>query len=319
MRKIFIRIPVFTLWVLACGALAPAQVGRGLDPAVQRHLTEAAVFIESNYLMSNRDWDSLPVKVQELWEKYYGSKRRLSAYGSGFIVDRSGLIVTNAHVVDNFSEPFGVSATQIVEMHFLRSGLKVTVHPDREDEKTYRANIVKVDRDSDLAILRIPGSGEFRPLDFYEGAMLKPGAVVHLAGFPQGKTPDYALFWRGYSDFELEKKKPAVSINTGTITSLRRYRGEGRYQLDINANPGNSGGPVVDRDGRVIGVINSMLTGAQSINFAIPVRYVERIMPNREDKASEAGGDGATTGEAPPAGDGFDSFASSGTFKMKTK
>ena len=66
--------------------------------------------------------------------------------------------------------------------------------------------------------------------------------------------------------------KPAISINVGTITSLRQKAGElHRIQLDAVLNPGNSGGPVLDREGKVVGVVVSGVRGA-GVNFAIPVK-----------------------------------------------
>ena len=68
-----------------------------------------------------------------------------------------------------------------------------------------------------------------------------------------------------------DNRYPAVSVNTGTVTALRRKGGKlSAIQLDASVNPGNSGGPVVDKNGNLIGIVKSGMPGAR-LNFAIPV------------------------------------------------
>ena len=75
-----------------------------------------------------------------------------------------------------------------------------------------------------------------------------------------------------------DNRYPSVSVNTGTITALRRKEGKlSAIQLDASVNPGNSGGPVVDKKGNLIGIVRSGMLGAR-LNFAIPVSLVREFL-----------------------------------------
>src|SRR5262249_46356889 len=75
-----------------------------------------------------------------------------------------------------------------------------------------------------------------------------------------------------------DNRYPSVSVNTGAITALRRKAGKlSAIQLDASVNPGNSGGPVVDRKGNLIGIVESGIMGAR-LNFAIPVSVVREFL-----------------------------------------
>jgi serine protease Do len=137
--------------------------------------------------------------------------------GSGFIVDESGLAVTNNHVV---------TGAAIIK-----------VRVDDEDE-TRRAKVVGVSECSDLAVIDIDGGG-FSYLDWYDGT-IKPGLDVYAAGFPLDEG-EYTL--------------------TRGIVSQARANGDSNWaavdhviQHDATVNPGNSGGPLVDEDGKVVGI-----------------------------------------------------------------
>ena len=176
--------------------------------------------------------------------------------GSGFCVHSSGLFVTNSHVV---SRGGGASEVTLV----LDAGMKT--------QKIFKAKVLRRDADFDLALLKVDGTEPFKALDLGSGEDPDELSDVIALGFPFGTALSKASAY------------PAISVNMGTVTSLRRDKdGElNRIQLDAALNPGNSGGPVLDGSGRVIGVVVGGIPGA-GINTAIPVSHLRRFCARPE-------------------------------------
>src|SRR5262249_44241122 len=175
-------------------------------------------------------------------------KGRMS-YGSSFCVHLAGLFITNAHVVQG-------DAT-----------VTLVLHPAEKNQKSFAAKVVRRDADLDLALLSIEGEKGLSALALGSADGIRELEDLVACGFPFGAA--------------LASEKgvyPAVSINTSSVTALRKKDGElYRIQLDGALNPGNSGGPVLDRNGKVVGVVVAGLPGA-GINFAIPVSHVRRFV-----------------------------------------
>jgi serine protease Do len=138
--------------------------------------------------------------------------------GSGFIIDPSGIAVTNNHVVTGAAL------------------LKVWIGGDTS--KTYNARILGVSECSDLAVIDIEGDG-FPYLDWYDQP-IKVGLDVYTAGFPLG-DPEYTLT-KGI----VSKVSADGETNWASVDSVIMH--------DATINPGNSGGPLVDQDGKVVGI-----------------------------------------------------------------
>lgn len=141
-----------------------------------------------------------------------------SGFGSGFIIDPSGIAVTNNHVVAG------------------AASLKIRIGGDKN--KTYNAKILGVSECSDLAVIDIEGDG-FPYLKWYEGDVTV-GMDVYAVGFPLGE-PEYTLT-RGVIS------KASASGETAWASV------DGVIGHDATINPGNSGGPLVTADGQVVGV-----------------------------------------------------------------
>lgn len=166
--------------------------------------------------------------------------------GSGFVWDTQGHIVTNNHVVEGAEE------------------VQVTL----ADETSVPADVVGVDPQNDLAVLRIDvPAEELAPIPLGQASDLRVGQRVLAIGNPFGR-------------FER-------TLTTGVISALGRiiesdaFLGE-VIQTDAAINPGNSGGPLLDSRGRLIGVNTAIFspTGASAgIGFAIPVSTVKRVVP----------------------------------------
>jgi predicted Zn finger-like uncharacterized protein len=181
------------------------------------------------------------------------------ASGSGFFgaVEARNIILTNAHVV-------GMLAPESMRPKLI----EVVVNSGQSDEWKTTARVLGVDRVSDLAVLDIgtPPKPLPEPLKVKPAGGLQELDPVYVFGFPLGK--------------QLGK---AITIRDSTVSALRTNEKTGvleRVQVNGGMDPGNSGGPVVDTSGAVVGVAVSGYEGRQ-INFAVPGERVQAILEGR--------------------------------------
>jgi hypothetical protein len=179
------------------------------------------------------------------------------AQASAFCVHPGGFFVTNEHAVRDES---GISLV-------LDSGLK--------SARVVAARVVRTDSGLDLALLHVEGLKDFPTLPLGSTTNIAETDELIVFGFP---------FGRGLA--RTAKDHPAISVNVGKVTSLREKDGElDRIQLDAVIQPGNSGGPVVDKDGKVAGVVVSGVSAVgvgTGVNFAIPVSHLQRFLARPE-------------------------------------
>jgi putative serine protease PepD len=171
-----------------------------------------------------------------------------TATGSGFVVDDDGTIVTNEHVVDQ---------ARTARIRFAGQDEPVT------------ARVLGADASSDLAVLRVDPDdvkGDLRPLPLGSSGKLRVGEPAIALGSPFGL--DGTLTTGVVSALERDIRAP----NGFTIDEV--------VQTDAAINPGNSGGPLLDGDGRVIGV-NSQRAGGEgsALGFAVPVDTLKQVLP----------------------------------------
>jgi putative serine protease PepD len=195
-----------------------------------------------------------------------------SASGSGFVIDDDGDIVTNQHVVDGATD---------VRVRF------------GEDGDLIKARVVGEDPSSDLALLKIDPAkveGGVQALELGESKDLRPGEATIAIGSPFGLSG---------------------SVTTGIVSALDReidspngFPISGVVQTDAAINPGNSGGPLLDAEGRVIGVNSQIATNGGSgsnsgVGFAVPIDTVKEVVPLLErDGKIDRPYVGVSTGDA---------------------
>jgi serine protease Do len=172
-----------------------------------------------------------------------GEPRRST--GSGFIIDPSGLIVTNAHVVE--------SAGQI----------QVRL----EDGRRFTASVVGRDARVDLALLKIEGASRLTALPLGDSNRLRVGELVLALGNPFGLEQSVSFGIVSRKGAPLTVAAPGFDF----------------IQTDAAINPGNSGGPLVNVSGEVVGV-NSMAARNGTIGFAIPSNLVKMLLPQLASK-----------------------------------
>jgi serine protease Do len=174
------------------------------------------------------------------------------AQGSAFCIHAEGIFLTNEHVIRDET-----TVTLV-----LNSGSKTS--------KSYKARVLRSDKERDLALLQVEGGKDLPVLPLAADNTVSETDELVAFGFPFG------------SGLAVGKDDPAISVNVGKVTSLREKDGElHRIQLDAVLNPGNSGGPVLDKDGKVVGVVVSGVRGA-GVNFAIPISHVHRFLARPE-------------------------------------
>lgn len=170
-----------------------------------------------------------------------GDAKIEATYGTGFIVDSGGYIVTNNHVVDDVNGTYSV----------------ITI-----DGSRYPAKLVGIDKFNDIALLKVDAKNlPVAVLGNSDG--LETGQTVFAIGNPFGK-------------FQHSVSKGVVSglgraLNTGGSNASRM---QNLIQTDAALNPGNSGGPLVNLQGEVVGV-NFAAYDAQGVNFAVPINTVK--------------------------------------------
>jgi len=183
--------------------------------------------------------------------------------GSGFVLNTEGEIVTNAHVVTDGETGGSPDLTQARQV-FVQ-------FPDRNQVE---AEIVGVDPFADVALLRVDPEGlDLQPLELGDIEDVEVGDPVAAIGSPFGERQSLSV--------------GVVSATDRSINSLTEFSIDGAIQTDASINPGNSGGPLLDAEGRVIGVnqqIDTTSGGNQGVGFAVPIDLVARSVEQlRED------------------------------------
>ncbi|MBI3794834.1 MAG: Do family serine endopeptidase [Nitrospinae bacterium] len=194
-------------------------------------------------------------EYHDLLEKFFGGggggeapTMPRKSLGSGFVISKDGYIFTNNHVVDKADE----------------------IRVKLDNGKEYEAKVVGTDPDTDIALIKINPKEDLPFIEFGNSDALEVGEWVIAIGNPFGLSQ---------------------TVTVGVVSALGRNIG-GRYdnyiQTDASINPGNSGGPLIDIDGKVIGINGAILPGNQGgnigIGFAIPINQAKEILAELKSK-----------------------------------
>jgi Do/DeqQ family serine protease len=223
---------------------SPAELRLSYAPIVQR-VQPAVVNVYAAKIVQNNN----PLLDDPIFRRFFGSQGQQGeqmqrSLGSGVLVDPSGLVVTNVHVIEGADQ------------------VKVSL----ADKREFEAEIILKDSHSDIAVLRLKDTNErFPTLDFANSDELMVGDVVLAIGNPfgVGQTVTHGII--------------SALARTGVgITDYQFF-----IQTDAPINPGNSGGALVDMSGRLAGIntaIYSRSGGSQGIGFAIPANMVRVVV-----------------------------------------
>lgn len=201
---------------------------------------------EQQYSQLSKEIQAVKSSQRRLLNDYTGRGRKLSANpaqvaGSGFLLTADGYFVTNNHIVRDADSVYVQSAKGDV----------------------YKARVVYADKAHDLAFLQLCDDSAFRSMPSvpysFDARPSDLGERVYTLGYPREEI----VYGEGY-----------LSSGTG-------YRGDSTaYQVAIGVNPGNSGGPLLDEKGNVIGIISGKQTTSEGVSFAVKTNYMLEALNN---------------------------------------
>jgi S1-C subfamily serine protease len=216
----------------------PASDTKGLTARdIYRRDAPGVVFITAQIVQQSTDQFFLP------------QTQRGTATGSGFVIDKDGDILTNAHVI---------SGATSLSVKF-------------SDNQTLKAKVIGRDVSSDLALIKVDPKGlDLHPLTLGSSKSVQVGDPTIAIGNPFG--------------LERTLTTGVVSALQRRITAPNNFTIDHVIQTDAAINPGNSGGPLIDATGRVIGINSQIQTGGSGngnvgIGFAVPIDTAKRLLP----------------------------------------
>ena len=256
---------------LGRGVAAPAPgspqaaTGLGLAEALQlgfvdvaQHVRPAVVHLGTIQRAKNRRGPNLPQGnddpfFRDFFNQFFGSEGpdsrsefRRPGLGSGVIIDKRGLVLTNFHVVKGADEI-------LIRL---------------SDKREYRGQILGTDPKTDLALVKFQPDHELTVASMGNSDALRVGEWAIAIGNPFGLDQTVTV--------------GVISATGRSDVGIATY--ENFIQTDASINPGNSGGPLVNLKGEVIGVNTAIVAAGQGIGFAIPINMVKRVVDQLVDK-----------------------------------
>src|SRR5258706_9506094 len=236
-----------------------AAAGLGIAEALQlgfvdvaQHVRPAVVHLGTIQRAKNRRGPNLPQGnddpfFRDFFNQFFGSEGpdsrsefRRPGLGSGVIIDKRGLVLTNFHVVKGADEI-------LIRL---------------SDKREYRGQILGTDPKTDLAVVKFQPDHEVTVASLGNSDALRGGEWAIAIGNPFGLDQSVTV--------------GVISATGRSDVGIATY--ENFIQTDASINPGNSGGPLVNLKGQVIGVNTAIVAAGQGIGFAIPINMVKRIV-----------------------------------------
>ena len=217
-----------------------SELARTMNPTVVNISTSSLAQTRRGARRGYRD------PIQEFFERYGGGRQTVpqpqQSLGTGFIIRKDGLIMTNNHVIEN---------ADIIKVQL-----------EENSAELYEAEVIGRDKRTDVALIKIDAKKSLPTAKLGSSNDLKVGEWVMAIGNPYG---------HGHT-----VTKGIVSAIGREINQINRFP---FIQTDASINPGNSGGPLLNAKGEVIGVNTAIDARAQGIGFAIPIDEVKAILP----------------------------------------
>lgn len=218
---------------------------------VVKKVKASTVTIAALSKQSNLSQEEDPYSIFGFTPQQQDLPREPQNIGSGFIVSKDGLVVTNKHVVSDSGASYTVITT---------------------DNKKYKVEKIYRDPSNDIAIIRIAGASNLKPVTLGDSSKLQVGQLAIAIGTALGEFNN--------------------TVTTGVISGLGRgitagsiFEGSAEeldnvIQTDAAINPGNSGGPLLNSAGQVIGVNTAVSQSGQNIGFALPGNLIKESLRN---------------------------------------
>ncbi|HEX9748107.1 MAG TPA: Do family serine endopeptidase [Methylomirabilota bacterium] len=242
----------------AAGGLALAEALQLGFVDVAQHVRPAVVHLGTIQRAKSRRGPNVPPGnddpfFRDFFNQFFGSEGpdsrsefRRPGLGSGVIIDKRGLVLTNFHVVKGADEI-------LIRL---------------SDKREYRGQILGTDPKTDLALVKFQPDHEITVATLGDSDALRVGEWAIAIGNPFGLDQTVTV--------------GVISATGRSDVGIATY--ENFIQTDASINPGNSGGPLVNLKGQVIGVNTAIVAAGQGIGFAIPINMVKRVVDQLVDK-----------------------------------
>lgn len=244
--------PLIIIYLLIFSFISMADIRADQDAFIKiaEKVMPAVVNINTERIVKQKYYDPFEEFNDPLFNEFFGNrsrpkemKRKATALGSGFLISEDGYLITNNHVIE------GADKIEVV----------------LNDKTKYKARVIGKDPDTDIAVLKIDEDGKTFPyVEFGDSDEIKIGQWSIAIGNPYGLNNTMTV--------------GIVSARGRMGMGLENY--EDFIQTDASINPGNSGGPLVDIDGKVVGIntaIFSQSGGNIGIGFAIPINMAKYV------------------------------------------
>lgn len=214
--------------------------------AVKKIAPSVVSIVISKHMPRMRSISPTPFLNPFMFGEIEGTEKVKVGGGSGFIVHPDGLVLTNKHVVFDTDAEYTIIMT---------------------DEKEYSGKVVSMDPINDIAVVKINAKG-LPAVQLGNSSKLEPGQTVIAIGNALG------LFSNTVSKGIISGLSRKISASLGQGGEMEHLRGV--LQTDVAINQGNSGGPLINLDGEVVGINTAIIYGAQNIGFSIPINWAKQ-------------------------------------------
>ena len=264
-RKFYaISISIISLLTSFC-AVAPAAYGQASprQPVTSQPVTAAPQVV--------LDIPAIAERVNQVVVNVRSNTEGGENVGSGFIVDQRGLIITNFHLISSSDQRRAQRGGSIpVALPKLANSVSVILHDGRQ----FSASVKGYDEATDIALLEITPTGSPLPVaELGDSDTLKVGEWVIAIGNPLGLDH---------------------TVTLGIVSAKGRAGFGGQFddflQTDAAINPGNSGGPLVNTQGKIVGINTLVLERTQGLSFSIPINAMKAILPQLAERGRVARG-----------------------------